>query len=219
MADGATIVAFAMRYDFAEFNLDTDARQLRRGSEAVHLSPKALDLLIMLIAERPRAVPKRELYDRLWPSTFVVDANLPVLIREVRGALRDNKRQIIRTVHGTGYAFAAAVPTERQSRDGFMHLLFFDNQQIRLEEGENLVGREPSANVFLPSASVSRRHALITVHGEGATVTDLDSKNGTFLGSEPLHGEAPLADGTIVQFGEIITRYRCCLPEGATDTF
>src|ERR1700694_3628067 len=184
-----------MRYDFADLSLDTDVRQLRRGREALHLSPKALELLSILIAERRRAVPKQELYDRLWPATFVVDANLPVLIREIRSALGDKKHEIIRTVHGTGYSFAAPVhevATERrdESREGFVHVVLYDNQQYRLNEGENFVGREPTAEVFLPSASVSRRHALIRIRGAEATLVDLSSKNGTFIGAEPLRNEA-----------------------------
>jgi DNA-binding winged helix-turn-helix (wHTH) protein len=213
-----------MRYDFADLSLDTDVRQLRRGRLALHLSPKALELLSILIAERRRAVPKQELYDRLWPATYVVDANLPVLIREIRTAIGDKKHEIIRTVHGTGYSFAApvhevAAPRGDESGEGFVHVVLFDNHQYRLNEGENFVGREPTAEVFLPSASVSRRHALISVRGAEATLVDLSSKNGTFIGAEPLRNEALLVDGNIIRFGEVIVRYRCCSADSATDTF
>src|ERR1700736_1696365 len=113
-----------MRYDFGEVSLATDARQLRRGEDFVHLSPKAMELLIVLITERPRAVPKRELYDLLWPDTFVVAANLPMLIREIRGALGDKQHHILRTVHRIGYAFAvdvrAASPRRERNREDFV---------------------------------------------------------------------------------------------------
>jgi DNA-binding winged helix-turn-helix (wHTH) protein len=213
-----------MRYDFADLSLDMDVRQLRRGTQPLHLSPKALELLSILIAERRRAVPKQELYDRLWPATFVVDANLPVLIREIRTAIGDKKHEIIRTVHGTGYSFAApvhevAAVREDESREGFVHVVLYDNHQYRLNEGENFVGREPTAEVFLPSASVSRRHALITIRGAEATLVDLSSKNGTFIGAEPLRNEASLEDGNVIRFGEVIVRYRCFSADGATDTF
>src|SRR5438874_8906883 len=110
-----------MRYDFGELSLDTVARQMRRGEHFVHLSPKAMELLMILIAERPRAVPRRELHDRIWPDTFVMAANLPVLIREIRGALDDKERRIIRTVHRTGYAFSSDVregSSQRRERFG-----------------------------------------------------------------------------------------------------
>src|SRR6266699_2652735 len=60
-----------MRYEFGELSLDTEALQLRRGETPIHLSPKAMELLIILIVERHRAMPKKELYDRLWQETFV----------------------------------------------------------------------------------------------------------------------------------------------------
>jgi DNA-binding winged helix-turn-helix (wHTH) protein len=212
-----------MRYEFGDVSLDTDALQLRRAEDPLHLSPKALELLVILIAERPRAVPKRELYDRLWPETFVVDANLPVLIREIRRAVGDARHDIIRTVYRTGYSFALPVREVNVARntvnaEGFVHILLYDNQQRRLAEGENLVGREPDADVFLPSSSVSRRHALIVVQGSQATVTDLESKNGTFIGAEPLHQQANLVDGNVIRFGEVMVRYRCCAADSATDT-
>src|SRR5437773_12385268 len=50
-----------MRYAFAEFALDTAARQLLRADEAVHLEPKALELLELLLLRRPEAVSKSEI--------------------------------------------------------------------------------------------------------------------------------------------------------------
>lgn len=218
--------AIAMRYDFGDLSLDTNSRELRRGETTLHLSGKAMDLLSILVSERRRVVPKRELYDRLWPSTFVVDGNLPVLIGEIRRALGDKEHHIVRTTHGTGYSFGVSVreaseagPTESAAPDGVVHSLRFGNQEYRLDQGENLVGREPTAQLFLSSASVSRRHALIHVNGNRATLTDLDSKNGTFIGKEPLLDEAVLADGTIIRFGAVEVLYRCCFPAGPTVTF
>jgi DNA-binding winged helix-turn-helix (wHTH) protein len=212
-----------MRYEFGELSLDTDALQLRRGEDPLHLSPKAMDLLIILIVDRHRAVPKRELYDRLWQGTFVVDGNLPVLIREIRTALGDTEHEIIRTVYRTGYSFATPVREINVARgvvtaEGFVHILIYDNQQRQLVEGENLVGREPEAQVFLPSASVSRRHALIVVDGGQAIVSDLASKNGTFIGNQPVAQRSVLADGAVIRFGEITVRYRCCAPNSETDS-
>ena len=211
-----------MRYEFGDLSLDTDALQLRHGEEPLHLSPKALELLVLLISERHRAVPKSELYDRLWPNTFVVDGNLPVLIREIRRAVGDTRHDMVRTVYRTGYSFAVPVreiqvaKSAAANAEGFVHILLYDNQQRRLAEGENLVGREPEADVYLPSASVSRRHALIVVHGSQATVTDLASKNGTFIDAKALRQEEVLADGNIIRFGEVIVGYRCCAADSAT---
>src|SRR5262245_37859484 len=96
-----------MRVSFGDFLLDSDSRELHRGSEPVRLSPKALQLLQILVTERPKALSKAELQDRLWPDTFVVEKNLANLISEIREALGEDRLnpRFIRTVPRYGYAF------------------------------------------------------------------------------------------------------------------
>src|SRR5579859_3824348 len=195
-----------MRYEFTGFRLDTDARELWSGDRPLHLSGKAFDLLKFLIEQRPRVVNKRELYDHLWPDTFVVDGSLPVLVREIRSHLGDSRR-VIRTVHGHGYAFAANARELFSGRDhcdaGPLHLLVHAEREFRLRRGENVVGRDPVADVFLPSTSVSRRHAFITVEGDIAIVADLQSKNGTRIDGAVVTTAVQLRNGSVVTFGSI----------------
>jgi DNA-binding winged helix-turn-helix (wHTH) protein len=54
-----------VRLQFGDFTIDDDTRQLLREDRAVHLSPKAFDLITMLLAARPRALTKTELHARL----------------------------------------------------------------------------------------------------------------------------------------------------------
>ena len=91
----------------AEFVLDFDRRQLLRGGRQVRLSPHALDLLSILIMRRPDVTTKRDLLTAIWPDSVVVEANLTVVIAELRRALGDERHapRFIRTVHGVGYAF------------------------------------------------------------------------------------------------------------------
>jgi len=202
-----------MRLRFGEVVLDSGARVLRRGADDVHLSPKALELLELLLARRPDAVAKQELYDALWPDTFVVEANLPVLIREVRSAIGDDDHAIIKTVHRFGYRFDADVRD-----DGSLHVLIHGDRQIRLRSGENVVGRDAAADVVVESSTVSRRHAIITIDGDVATLTDLGSKNGTRLDGRAVDGSVPLPDGAALRFGAIEMTYRCAPPASATET-
>ena len=81
-----------MRVRFGSFVLDLEARQLERRGRPVHLTPKALDLIELLVERRPNAVSKAEIHDRLWPDTFVADVHLPVLVHELREALEDDSR-------------------------------------------------------------------------------------------------------------------------------
>ena len=106
---------------FGSFVLDPDTRELIRGGVPVSLSPKAFDLLCLLVTHRPKAMAKSDLLDRLWPDTFVVEKNLANLVGEIRDALGDDSSnsQFIRTVHRFGYAFrdvALELGTTRTAR-------------------------------------------------------------------------------------------------------
>jgi Tol biopolymer transport system component/DNA-binding winged helix-turn-helix (wHTH) protein len=98
----------AVRIQFGPFTLDFETRQLSNAGRAIHLEPKAFDLLSALVLERPKALSKADLQERLWPGTFVSEANLSNLVAEVRAALGDPARapRFVRTVHGFGYAFS-----------------------------------------------------------------------------------------------------------------
>jgi len=77
---------------FADYHLDTDARQLFERSRSVHLSPKAFEFLKVLVENRPRALSKQELLDRVWPGVFVSDASLARCVSEIRDAIGDHSR-------------------------------------------------------------------------------------------------------------------------------
>lgn len=107
-----------MRFRFGDCVLDEESRQLLRGGTHVHVTPKAFQLLAILLRERPRAVSKTELHERLWPTTFVSDSNLPSLMREVRSAIDDAARggRHLRTAYRFGYAFCGTAE-EIESED------------------------------------------------------------------------------------------------------
>ena len=65
-----------MRSRFGPFVLDPETRQLLRGDAVLHLSPKAFDLLGVLVEHRPKVLDKNDLQARLWPDTYVVEGNL-----------------------------------------------------------------------------------------------------------------------------------------------
>ena len=104
-----------MQVPFGEFVLDLDSRELRRSNESVRLSPKAFQLLEILVTNRPKALSKADLQDRLWPNTFVVEKNLANLVSEIRQVLGQGPSGsgFIRTVPRYGYAFQEGVPEER----------------------------------------------------------------------------------------------------------
>src|SRR5688572_30983193 len=102
-----------MRLSFGPFVLDADCRQLTRAQREIHLTPKAFELLVSLAEARPKVLSKVALQQRLWPDTFVAEANLSNLVAEIREALEDRGRtpKWIRTAHGFGYAFCGEAVT------------------------------------------------------------------------------------------------------------
>jgi DNA-binding winged helix-turn-helix (wHTH) protein len=206
-----------VRLRFGPFAVDTETRQLLREGSEVHLSPKAFDLLWSLVERRPRVVEKTELHNKIWPDTYVVEANLNVLIGEIRRALGDSAKQprYIRTVHGVGYAFcgnAADVkdaPTLPAARQTACWMIAKDGP-FRLMEGENIIGRDPECSVWLDSKSVSRRHARIVVDSTARRIwlDDLASKNGTRLRGVLVQERAELSDGDELEFGAVRVKLR-----------
>ncbi len=97
-----------MRLQFDDLTFDPDTRQVWARGKETRLSPKAFDLLTLLIERRPRAVSKADIRAHLWPGTHVSDSSLPSLISEIRDAIADHRRKppLLRTLHGFGYAFS-----------------------------------------------------------------------------------------------------------------
>jgi len=202
-----------MRLGIGDCVFDRERRELSRAGRPVPLSPKAFLLLDLLLARRPRACSKAELHDVLWPDTFVVETNLANLVAELRAALgeKGNRDGSVRTIHGFGYAFSGeAAPPDPGDRRGEMSgvALNTDRRTFALANGENVLGRDPAAEVFLDDTAVSRRHARITVNGSRATLEDLGSKNGTFLGGKPVKAPALLHDVDAILLGSVLLTVR-----------
>jgi DNA-binding winged helix-turn-helix (wHTH) protein len=204
----------AMNVQFGEFLMDSDARQLSRAGRDIKLSPKAFDLLCALLVRRPDVLSKNDLLAAIWPDTFVVEANLNVVIGEIRRALGDDRQapRFIRTVHGVGYAFCGqAVDVADGARAAAAAAncwLSWKDRSFALSAGDNIIGRDPRSTIWLDDESVSRRHAVISVEHDVARVNDLRSTNGTFLNRAPLESPTVLQDGDIVRVGSLKLTFR-----------
>lgn len=210
-----------MRLGFGDFIFDSDTRELLRDHQPVTPSPKAFQLLEILIENRPKALSKSQLHDRLWPNTFVVEANLSNLIGEVRRALDDDPRRprFVRTVHRFGYAFRSdTVDPLRSDTTGAVGRVVWAGGSAMLREGEHIIGRDADAAVLLDSPSVSRRHARIRVMGGQATFEDLGSKNGSSVGGCRAHGPVPLTDGDVITIGIVELTFRMVRPAVPTES-
>src|SRR5579862_486107 len=97
-------------YEFGEFRLDAQSRVLRRGGTAVSLTPKAFDVLLLLVQNAGRIVTKDELMKAVWRDSFVEESNLTQTIFMVRKALDETSdRRYILNVQGQGYRFVLPI--------------------------------------------------------------------------------------------------------------
>jgi DNA-binding winged helix-turn-helix (wHTH) protein len=213
-----------MTYRFDRFTLDAGTRQLLRDGDEIHVSPKAFDLLRCLVENRSRAMSRDELQSILWPSTFVLETNLASLVAEIRRALGDQADDpaFVRTMHRFGYWFIGAVQ-DSDAKDeamisGVKYWLIWETRQVALAEGENVIGRAPDVAVWIDAGGVSRHHARVVVARGTATVEDLGSKNGTFIGGQRVTGPRALADGEQIRLGSVVITFRIPQPPGTTET-
>jgi DNA-binding winged helix-turn-helix (wHTH) protein len=213
-----------MKLQFGDSILDTAARQMVRGGRDVHLSPKAFELLCLLVERRPAALSKAEIHEFIWPATFVSDDSVAKLITEIRHGIGDDSREprFVRTVHGFGYAFTDAVEairdTESSEAPDLRCWLRWEGRELLIQKRRIVIGRDPGVDVQLESPRISRQHAQIVIEGDKAFIEDLGSKNGTFLHEQRVIGPTPLAHGDEIRIGPFVLTFRSSSPSSITET-
>ena len=106
-------------FEFGDFILVPKERLLLRGGEPVLLTPKAFDVLVVLVSRGGHLVRKDDLLREVWPDTFVEEVNLTVNISALRKALDRgrNGSSMIQTVPTHGYRFVRPVMTRDAAVD------------------------------------------------------------------------------------------------------
>ena len=106
-----------MQFSFADQTLDTDRRELRRGSGAVAMEPQVFDLLVYLLQNCDRVVSKDDLIASVWNGRIVSDSTLTSRVNAARKAIGDSgdQQKFIRTIARKGFRFVGAVRTESNS--------------------------------------------------------------------------------------------------------
>lgn len=136
-------------FEFGEFQLDAHRRVLTKSGAGVHLTPRAFDLLRVMVENAGRVLEHDELLEMVWPGTFVEQGNLKKTVSALRRALGETAEanEFITTVPRRGYRFASAVKS-----------LPDDAVIIRETRGEILIEEEIDDQVeTLPAAGVSTR--------------------------------------------------------------
>ncbi|CTQ56567.1 Transcriptional regulator HilA [Roseibium album] len=100
-----------MKFEFADFRIDTETRQLLRRDQTIDIQPKVFELVVFLISNRHRVVSKDELIEHVWEGRIVSDSALNASINSVRQALGDNGKaqRVIKTFSRRGFRFVAEI--------------------------------------------------------------------------------------------------------------
>ena len=188
----------------------------------MHLSPKAFDLLTILIELVPTRVEERA-------ASILVAVDIRFGEPTCRASSpRFERRWAIRRVSraSSGRYTDSAM---RLRSGGHVRIgpgarvdeLLLAGQgwpQAALQPGENLLGRDGDG-IQIDSSTVSRRHARIVIAGEEVVLDDLGSKNGTFVCGSPVSTAVRLKDGDEIRTGSVVFCFRMTTPKGSTATW
>lgn len=205
-------------FRFGEFELDVAAYVLTRAGNRIKLEKIPMDLLILLVQSAGTLVQRKTIQKSLWSSGVFVehDSAINTAIRKIRQTLGDDvdEPRFLETVVGKGYRFIAPVdrlPSPKagnnQRRSFPSYCVTQGRQEFILDAGDNLLGRDPDASVYIDHSSVSRRHARISIDATRAVLEDLKSRNGTFLEGRRIESPTPIEHGAIITLGAITVRF------------
>ncbi len=190
-------------YEFGPFRLDTAERRLWREGDALALTPKAFDTLVVLVERSGQLVEKEELMEALWPDQFVEEANLTNNVWALRKALGEDGHGsgYIETVPKRGYRFTARV---RELMGAGQEMVVVEKHtltRITTEEEQTTDSDEAALAVMEMSHSANRdkrgwprwRSHLITGLGGGLVIGLAVALSYTWARREPTRGEADVA--------------------------
>jgi len=182
-------------YEFDSFRLDLGKRELVRNSEAIALTPKVFQLLVVLVRHSNQVVTKDELMKALWPDTFVEETNLTRNIFDLRKALGESgQNRYIVTVPGLGYRLAKDVHLVETDE---VSLVTATTSTLQINVKEITAGRfwrwiAPPCVLLLVVIAGSVKYRLLSHHNpllnERDTVVLADFNNST---------DDPVFDGTL----------------------
>ena len=106
-----------MQIAFDDCLLDTDRRELRRGSQLVAIEPQVFDILVYLVENRDRVVSKDDLIASVWRGRVVSDSTMDSRINAVRKAVGDSggEQRLVRTMARKGFRFVGELATTSKS--------------------------------------------------------------------------------------------------------
>jgi len=186
--------------------VEPESNVIRQESAEVRLEPRVMNLLVFLASRPGLVTSKDQIVDAVWEGAFISESALTRTVADLRKALGDDARspRYVETISKRGYRLVAdvaggspAVVFDERSRFS----LVWNGRAFPLSSREFLLGRDPHCTMCLSSGNVSRRHARIVSTGQGATIEDLGSRNGTRVNGTRITAPRLLADGDEIRIG------------------
>lgn len=142
-------------YGFGRFTLDLAEQRLSDGESPIPLTPKAFDVLSLLVENAGHLVEKEELMKHVWPDSFVEEVNLARIVHTLRKRLGDdgNGNSFIETVPTKGYRFVAHVEMSEK------HAGADTGKYVQVENGTSESPSGESAGSTETSAETSHRRS------------------------------------------------------------
>ena len=219
-----------MAYRFGPFLYDPVSHGLLRGGSEIALTHKSRELLLLFLHNPGRLLTRDEIIERVWQDVAVTEDVVRFQVGELRRAFGPGGAAFIRTLRGEGYRWEAPVRGEahrparpapvgeESQRPERLRLLVLESREVPLLEGENMIGRDPDAALWIDHPLVSRHHARILVEGPDATLEDLGSKNGTLVAGKRITRPVKLEDGDEIRIGPESIVFRAMSKLGTTQT-
>jgi DNA-binding winged helix-turn-helix (wHTH) protein len=198
--------------------------RISHGGQTVHLRPKVMEVLVCLAGSAGKLVTRQALIDTVWAREFISDSALARAVFELRRGLGDDgpSPRYVETIAKRGYRLTAPVTPGSEPDEIAAALSPFvvvvGEREVRLCEGENVVGRGADARVRLDSSAASRCHARIVVSGNTATIEDMGSKNGTEVDGRSIAAPTILTDRAVIWIGNVAVTFRVAATDGSTRT-
>lgn len=135
-------------YEFAAFRVEMEKRLLWKDGKAIRLKPKTFDTLVFLLENRNKVVTKDEMVGEVWNGMAVSDDSLTQQISQLRKILDDGEHQLIATVSGIGYEFAAEVREVKPSANNDL-LVADSNGNLSAAEKAKLDESKTASEIYI----------------------------------------------------------------------
>lgn len=193
-----------VKYEFGEFTLLPNERQLSRDGNAIPLTPKAFQTLLALVKSDKKLVTKDELMEAVWGDVIVEETGLVRNISVLRKVLDDNdlkNPKFIETVSGYGYRFLAEIKTNSTDKDTNLSktysLAILPFQTVGLDEKDKYLGIGFADSLITRLSNIKR----LVVRPTGSILKFANQEREPFEAGAELDVQFVL-DGVIMQLGE-----------------